>query len=94
MAPPEIEAFQCLSLFMKDISIFTGHLSKMMTSNYSLSDSTSYCREKKPTAWSEAWKKDHFQGKSRSYDSLSRSPTAKIQSRSPKATDELCSRST
>ncbi|MBW0575710.1 hypothetical protein O181_115425 [Austropuccinia psidii MF-1] len=89
IAPPEIEAFQRLSLFMKDISIVTGHLSKMMTSNYSLSHSTSRRRERKPTARSEAWKKDHFQGKSRSYDSLSFPPTANIKSRSPRTTKDF-----
>ncbi|MBW0512435.1 hypothetical protein O181_052150 [Austropuccinia psidii MF-1] len=94
IAPHEIEAFQCLSLFMKDISIFTGHISKMMTSNYSLSHSTSCCWGRGPTARSEAWKKDHLQGKSCSYDSLSLPPTEKIQSNSPKTTDELSSRST
>ncbi|MBW0545067.1 hypothetical protein O181_084782 [Austropuccinia psidii MF-1] len=94
MVPPEIEAFQRLALFMKDISIVTGHLSKMMTSNYSFNDSTSRHWGKKPTAHLESWKEDHFQGKSWSYDSLSRPPTAKIQSRSPKTTDELSSRST
>ncbi|MBW0539720.1 hypothetical protein O181_079435 [Austropuccinia psidii MF-1] len=85
MAPPEIKAFQNLSLLMKDISIGTGHLSKMMTSNYSLKDSTSCCWGKEPTAW----KKNHSQGESCSYDSLSLCPTANIQSRSPRTTKDF-----
>ncbi|MBW0558848.1 hypothetical protein O181_098563 [Austropuccinia psidii MF-1] len=56
MAPPEIKGFQLLSLFMKDISIVTGHLSKMMTSNYSSDHSTSCCQQGKPTARSNSWK--------------------------------------
>ncbi|MBW0509290.1 hypothetical protein O181_049005, partial [Austropuccinia psidii MF-1] len=58
--PPEIEAFQCLSLFMKDISIVTGHLSKMMTSNYSFNYSTSCRWGRKPTTWSEAWSRNNI----------------------------------
>ncbi|MBW0497443.1 hypothetical protein O181_037158 [Austropuccinia psidii MF-1] len=89
IAPHEIEAFQHLSLFVKGIRIVTGHLSKMMTSNYSLSHSTSCRRRKKPTAWSEAWKKDRSQGEICSYDNLSLHPTANIQSRSPRTTKEF-----
>ncbi|MBW0539303.1 hypothetical protein O181_079018 [Austropuccinia psidii MF-1] len=89
MVPPEIEAFERMSLFMKDISIVTGHLSKMITSNYSFNYSTSRRRGRKPTTWLEAWRGDHFQGKSCSYDSLSLSPTENLQSKSPRTTKEL-----
>ncbi|MBW0524510.1 hypothetical protein O181_064225 [Austropuccinia psidii MF-1] len=58
---------------MKDLSIFTDHLPKIMTSNHSSNHSASY--------------------KSCSYDSLSLPPTANIQSRSPKTTNELSLRS-
>ncbi|MBW0593993.1 hypothetical protein O181_133708 [Austropuccinia psidii MF-1] len=89
IAPHEIEAFQRLSLFMKDISIVTGHLSKMMTGNYSLNHSTSRRRGRKPTARSETWKKDHSQEEFCNYDKLSLHPTAILRSRSPRTTKEL-----
>ncbi|MBW0555100.1 hypothetical protein O181_094815 [Austropuccinia psidii MF-1] len=74
---------------MKDSRIVTGHLSKRMTSNYSFSYSRSRCRRRKPTTRLEAWKKDHFQGKSCSYDNLSLHTIANIQSRSPKTTKDF-----
>ncbi|MBW0540973.1 hypothetical protein O181_080688 [Austropuccinia psidii MF-1] len=89
MPPPEIEAFQRLSLFMKDISIVTGHLSKMMTSNFSSNYSTSCRRGRKPTTRSEAWKKDHSQEEFCNYDKLSLHSTAILRSRSPRTTKEL-----
>ncbi|MBW0549768.1 hypothetical protein O181_089483 [Austropuccinia psidii MF-1] len=89
MGPPESKAFQRLSLLMKDISIVTSQLSKMMTSNYSLNDSTSHRRGKKPKAHSEAWKKNHSQGECCSYGSLSLRPTANLQSRSPRTTKDF-----
>ncbi|MBW0481955.1 hypothetical protein O181_021670 [Austropuccinia psidii MF-1] len=89
MVPPEIEAFQHLSLFMKDISIVTGHLSKMMTSNYSFNYSTSCRRGRKPMTRLEAWKKDHSQEEFCNYDKLSLHSTAILRSRSPRTTKEL-----
>ncbi|MBW0489334.1 hypothetical protein O181_029049 [Austropuccinia psidii MF-1] len=89
IAPHEIEAFQHLSLFIKDIRIVTCHQSKMMTSNYSLSHSTSCCRGRNPTAWPEAWKKGHPQDESCSYDYLSSPPTANAKSRIPSTTKDF-----
>ncbi|MBW0462570.1 hypothetical protein O181_002285 [Austropuccinia psidii MF-1] len=74
---------------MKYLSSVTCNLSKMMTSNHSLSHSTSRRRGKKPTAQSEAWKKDHSQGETCSYDNLSLHPTANLQYRSPRTTKEF-----
>ncbi|MBW0550579.1 hypothetical protein O181_090294 [Austropuccinia psidii MF-1] len=93
MAPPETKALQCLSLFMKDLSIVTCHLSKIMTSNNSSSHFAFCCWGRKPTTHSESWKKYCSQDKYCSYDSISLPPTAKIQSRSPKTANELSLRS-
>ncbi|MBW0524889.1 hypothetical protein O181_064604 [Austropuccinia psidii MF-1] len=89
ITPHEIGAFQRMSFFMKDLSIFTGDLAKMMTSNYSFNYSRARCWGRKPTTRSEAWKKDHFQGKPCSYDNLSLQTIANIQSGSPRATKDF-----
>ncbi|MBW0464843.1 hypothetical protein O181_004558 [Austropuccinia psidii MF-1] len=60
-----------------------------MTSNCSSEYSTSRRRGRKPTSRSEAWKKDHSQYESCSYDSLPLHPTANLQSRSPKTTKDF-----
>ncbi|MBW0559558.1 hypothetical protein O181_099273 [Austropuccinia psidii MF-1] len=61
----------------------------MMTSNSSSNYSTSRRRGRKPTTRSEAWKRDHSQYESCSYDSLPLHPTENLQSRSPKTTKEF-----
>ncbi|MBW0520847.1 hypothetical protein O181_060562 [Austropuccinia psidii MF-1] len=61
----------------------------MITSDYSLNHSTSRRQGRKPTAQLEAWKKDHSQYESCSYDSLFLRPTANRHSRSPRKTKEI-----
>ncbi|MBW0567529.1 hypothetical protein O181_107244 [Austropuccinia psidii MF-1] len=89
IAAHEIESFQCLSLFMKDLSILTGHLSKMMSSSSSINHPSTCRWGRKPTAWSEAWKKDHIKDESCSYDDLSSCPMANIKCRSPRTTKDF-----
>ncbi|MBW0589994.1 hypothetical protein O181_129709 [Austropuccinia psidii MF-1] len=48
-----------MSLFFKDISVVTGHLSKIMTSSYSFNHSTFCHCLRKPTTHSERWKLSH-----------------------------------
>ncbi|MBW0488092.1 hypothetical protein O181_027807 [Austropuccinia psidii MF-1] len=54
------ETFHRMSLSFKDVSLVTGHLSKMMTSRYSFNHSTCPRRRRKPTTCSEGWKIRHF----------------------------------
>ncbi|MBW0541334.1 hypothetical protein O181_081049 [Austropuccinia psidii MF-1] len=56
-----------------------------MISSCSINHSSSCHQGIKPTAQSEAWKKDH----SCSYDNLSWHPTTNIQSRSPRTTKDF-----
>ncbi|MBW0589602.1 hypothetical protein O181_129317 [Austropuccinia psidii MF-1] len=60
-----------------------------MTSNCSTNHSNSCHWGREPTAWSQAWKKDHYQDESSSYDSLSLCPTANLQFRSLRTTKDF-----